>query len=33
MLHLIFGKIPKTIGEIWRKFSEILAMFAKEIEN
>ena len=27
MLH--FGKIPKKIGEIWRKFSKILANFAK----
>ena len=28
MLH--FGKIPKKIGEIWRKFSKILAKFWKK---
>ena len=27
MLH--FGKIPKKIGQIWGKFSKILANFAK----
>jgi len=27
MLH--FGKIPKKIGYIWRKFSKVLANFAK----
>ena len=27
MLH--FGKIPKKIGQIWRKFSKIVAKFAK----
>mgnify|MGYP001249527387 CR=1 FL=1 len=27
MLH--FGKIPKKIGQIWRKFSKILAKIAK----
>ena len=26
MLH--FGKIPKKIGEIWRKFSKMLTKFA-----
>ena len=26
MLH--FGKIPKRFGQIWRKFSKILATFA-----
>ena len=31
MLH--FGKIPKTIGYIWRKFSNILANFAKFCET
>ena len=27
--RLHFGKIPKKIGQIWRKFSKILAKFAK----
>ena len=29
MLLLHFGKIPKKFGQIWRKFSNILAIFAK----
>ena len=31
MLH--FGKIPKKIGEIWRKFSKISAKFWQNLRN